>query len=137
MNISEGHFYESRDGEGYVYISERDGDLISYVGCSEPTKKALTAADAYIGETSKQDLEEMIVYPFCQCKGYTAWTDIPMDIHEYEDLSVRIEQLLEAAHDYKYQMQGHLEEVEEFCNIIKGILDRGDADEYEDEENEA
>ena len=129
MNICEGSFYESRDGEGYVYVKERDYDDISFIACSEPTEKALSDPDAYIGNTTKSEFEKKIVYPFCECKGYTAWADVPMDIHEECEIMDRINTIRESGYPSK--------EVKELCNIVSGILDRGSVDEYEDEEDEA
>ena len=129
MNITEGRFYECRDGEGYIYVKERDEEEISYAHVKEPTSESLKASGAFTDIVGKEAFEDKIVYPYCECKGYTAWSDIPMDIHEACSIYEMVTTIKEQGYPNK--------EVEKLCNIICGILDRGHEDEYEDSEYEA
>ena len=141
MNITEGSYYEKRDGKGYVYVNQRDHDLVAYIICSKPTKEALSASNTGAGITTKQEIEEMIVYPYCDYKDFTAWAEIPMDIHECCSIRSKISHLTDLISDLKClgfnsEHKEALSAAEELYNIINGILDRGDADEYEENEGE-
>lgn len=61
MKITEGSFYECKNGEGYVYVQGRDGNEISYIACTEPTTEALTEPSAYNGTMDINDFKNRIV----------------------------------------------------------------------------